>query len=395
MVKLKKIEISKSETIVESKVEEISSEQSSSSLCTVTSVLHEQLPAETKNEETFNIVDLSYASDNDSTKGEEVDNKSECSLRQTLMEDGDFFTNFHAVLDLEDVSISEENDSVKISVIDQLQTTRDGTLSPLTDEKLDMSIKTDSLASEEQVIDDTSKSEVAEEESLVFELEESELSGFVLPEDISETDEKEQKSLDEGDTLQTFLELKKASIDVRTKDTDWQEILASLEEENQLILNNTLNFLNELITKVVVSIEYVSPEKLLIQNLDKLKLLKELSYLIPTYTMETKCCEFLNRQIVTFFRRRSSFRSISADKPKTVKQEKQKFIEATENLDKLLAAETKLLNSTTVKYQNFHQQYEQQKMQLNNLVDAFENSVREHLCRENRPKLNTVNYSLY
>ncbi|TMW49854.1 hypothetical protein DOY81_005070 [Sarcophaga bullata] len=379
-VQKKTVEVQIEEHIPEPATSPSTSSSTSSDSLSLTNVVGQE-----EEDEAVDIFDLLCGSDAESGEEEQATAPElEYLQRKTLEEKPDFFVTFTGVPSMDDIS---EDISVMASPTEDKKRTKSQSkkdvgrfVNPITGEVLDDDDKSDSETS--------AMEEVEEEEEGVSEepMDVSELSDLSLPASISDVEEPEEKDVE--DTLVTFLELEKEPVEAETTEIDFEAMW--LEEENRRVLNNTLEFITDLINKVVEIVEYVSPEKLLEQNLDKHKLLKEISEVLPTLNVERRCCEFLNRQISTYFKHRISHRNTTNISAKTIALDKLKFERARERLDNVLAEEKKLLNSSTELRDGLRQQYNDLKKHVDNLVDNFENLVRKNLSRDNRPKLNML-----
>lgn len=201
------------------------------------------------------------------------------------------------------------------------------------------------------------------------------------------------KVVDEEDAFTQFLEFE-AHGPIETLEEIDVEALARAENA-RLLLAQTYEFVQYLINRAVEKSEYLDPQIILRQNLDKRKIMQELHEKLQLLEVERKCKQFLNRKCVEYFRRKRTFRPILDDNPKTLHIEYHKYQAAVSNLDHWLIKEeeAKLISHNNLKVTRENLAVEQK--QTHEKIAQLEETIKKTLKRENFDKLQlAVNESL-
>ncbi|XP_046810045.1 DNA repair protein rad50 [Lucilia cuprina] len=356
---------------------------SSTSSSSTTESTEYSISQDEDSENTLNILDTLYDTVDSSTDEEAIEEEQE-----TLAHDKIFFENFGELPDITNIS---EDISVCTIVEEKEVIPKDTTkdmghfVNPLTGSEFHMHVGSFSLSQ------DNSKASSVASEDTVSESQQSELSENLLPDDIlfAETQPTSYDKEEDETTnvlFETFLQLETTKVEQIVDDIDWEAI--AKQQEDKLILENTLEFINDIIQRVVEIAERISPEVILRQNLDKRKLLSEISQVHQQYVIELKVSDWLNQKVVEYFKRKKIFRPIIPENIKTLPQEKEKYINAVRRLDELLAKAAD--DSTTCKVKRIRTELENAKQKVNTEVLMFESLVKMNLVRETSPQWNTL-----
>ncbi|KNC25111.1 hypothetical protein FF38_07797 [Lucilia cuprina] len=361
----------------------LDSPSSSSTSSSTTESTEYSISQDEDSENALNILDTLYDTVDSSTDEEAIEEEQE-----TLAHDKIFFENFGELPDITNIS---EDISVCTIVEEKEVIPKDITkdmghfVNPLTGSEFHMHVGSSSL------LEDNSKAYSVASEDTVSESQQSELSENLLPDDIlfeetqHHTYDKEKDETTNA-LFETFLQLETTKVEQIVDDIDWEAI--AKQQEDKLILENTLEFINDIIQRVVEIAERISPEVILRQNLDKRKLLSEISQVHQQYVIELKVSDWLNQKVVEYFKRKKIFRPIIPENIKTLPQEKEKYINAVKRLDELLAKAAD--DSTTCKVKRIRTELENAKQKVNTEVLMFESLVKMNLVRETSPQWNTL-----
>lgn len=197
-----------------------------------------------------------------------------------------------------------------------------------------------------------------------------------------------QQMADEEDTFNQFLELETQGPTELVDEIDVEAL--ARQETARLLLEQTYEFVQNLIDQAVYRAEYVDPQVILRQNLDKHKLMRELQDKLAILEVERRGKQFLNRKCVEYFRRKRSFRPITEDNPKTINQEYRKYLAAVQSLDKWLIREQEaksLSKRNTDILAGELQELKDRSLQESSNLDEL---IRRTLNRENFDRLHQI-----
>ncbi|XP_037826390.1 coiled-coil domain-containing protein 96-like [Lucilia sericata] len=362
-----------------------SSSSSSSSTLSTTESTDYSISQDEESEKALNILDTLYDTMDGSTDEEAIEEEQE-----SLAHDMTFFENFGELPDItnisEDISVCTIVEEKEVKPKD---TTKDmgHFVNPLTGSEFHMHKRSSSL------IETSSRESSVASEDTVSESQQSELSENLLPDDLlfAKTQHTTYDNAEDETTnvlFETFLQLETTKVEKIVDDIDWEAIVK--QQEDKLILDSTLEFINDIIQRVVEIAESISPEVILRQNLDKRKLLLEISKVHQQYEVDLKVSDWLNQKVVEFFKRKKIFRPIIQENIKTLPQEKEKYITAVKRLDELLAKERSTDDSTTYTFKRIRKELEDAKQKVNSEVLMFESLVKKNLVRETSPQWNAL-----
>ncbi|XP_073846656.1 uncharacterized protein [Musca autumnalis] len=332
----------------------------------------------------------------DSESLEEEEEEPEYLKRPTLEETTEFLKDFCSIPELdkisEDFSIPPIIEETKDDHSIEQQADMGYFADPLTGDRLRS--KNSLSITKEQSSDKLENEEERQESFETFlELEEAdgesevdgvdELSlGLTLDEDKDLT-----KIIHDENTLESFFKMETQQ-EASDHEINWELILQQAAYRH--LCDNVAKLIDELIDKVIEDAEHTTCESMLRKNLDKHKLMVEIFNKIHERNVEQRVCEFLNRKVVEYFKRKKVFRSIMPDSKRYVELEMRKHRQVVQHLDNLLAMEAnaKLMASKTkLKMEDKLREESERSQQA--IVD-FEDVVKRNLFHENRPKCNVL-----
>ncbi|XP_065368900.1 uncharacterized protein LOC135961332 [Calliphora vicina] len=371
--------------------QELSLDSPSSSTTTASSEL--SIYPDEEEEIAINILDTLYDTTGESSDEEGTGEEQEHLQTKSLVEEVNFFTHLGEIPDI--VNISEDI-SVCTIIPEKEAASKDATkdtgyfVDPLTGSELQARLGSSSLIGYNE--DESKETLVASDEHSVSESQQSELSDILLPEDIlfeeTGTTTYDKQDNEATDLFETFLELDLSKVDDAVDDIDWEAL--AKQQEAERLHQHTLEFINDIIHRVVEIAEFISPEQLQRQKLDKRKLFLEISHVYHQYEVELKVSELLNRKVVEFFKRKKLYRPIMQDNVKTLPLEKLKYKKAMQHLDELLAKENAMNDSCSGLAKRLHNELEVTEQKVHNDVLMFEDLVKKNLFRESCPQSNAL-----
>ncbi|KNC25112.1 hypothetical protein FF38_07796 [Lucilia cuprina] len=321
---------------------------------------------------------------------EELDHIKENKFEKEL------FEKFENVPEIDDLSLAPTDDLViKYPItleIDPTNAKDTGKfVNPLTGTKSSSSASLSTITREDEEHHSTEESELEETETeeKISQKNKSDISIVDLIESADEFDDvpKQAKTYDDEDLLEKFLE-KDQEIEIKDLD-EYHEAKVALmrKEQERLILQHTSDFLNKLIDHCVAKAEYIDANVILQKNLDKRKLLEEIKSKYELLEVERRAMRFLNRKCVEHFKRKCSFRLITADDPKTFSNDSKNYYNALDNLDKLLITEEKTKGLCSAHVMETREQFKEMKQRSKMEVDRLEELIKTTFQRENSEKL--------
>lgn len=346
-------------------------------------------------EETLiNIFDTLYDTSNESIEEEEVTKEQESVQKVSSESKTNFFENFTQLPNLADIS---EDISIATVIMEKVNSLEDKSkdlghfVDPLTG--LDLQNRLDTSSTD---LNDNTR-DIEEEEQSVSEKTECELSDIVIPDDgyfqevqrISYDMAEEQTK----DLLETFLELDRTTAAAPVEEVDWESM--QKQQEAKFLQQQTLDFLEDLIHKVVERAEFLSPETILRRNLDKSKLMQELSNVLHQYNVEVNVSSLLNRKVVEYFKRKKVYRPIVQETVKNLLLEKGNYMKSLNHLDESLAKENNFRDSSSMAVTNLREELKAKEQRIADEVQIFENMVRKYLYGEDEIPSNNVSKNLY
>ncbi|KAM7344389.1 cilia- and flagella-associated protein 184-like [Cochliomyia hominivorax] len=352
----------------------------STSSSTITESTDFSINQEEDQEFTRDIFDIIYDTSEETFDIEEEDQELEDEQQKYKIDDSNFFENFSQLPDIVDVSEDLSKVDIEETIIAAQDTSKDTGyfVDPLTG--LEIRPYASSAAT---ILKDISRDTTGKEPSIA-ESQPSEKSDILIPaeesfEELIPTayDLGEQQTID---LFETFMELELTKAEKPVEEVDWEAIIR--EEEAKELQQQTIEFINDLIHKVVVKAEYISPETILRQSLDKQKLMEEISYILLQKRVEVKVSEFLNRKVVEFFKRKQIYRPIMPENFKELQQENDKYIKTLKRLDELLGKEQKVGESRTSEVNNLRNELAETQQRVQNEVEKFDHMVRKNLVRD-------------
>ncbi|XP_067633961.1 cilia- and flagella-associated protein 184-like [Eurosta solidaginis] len=155
----------------------------------------------------------------------------------------------------------------------------------------------------------------------------------------SEHEEMEQpKQLDDTQVVETFMEMEKEHVIEGVIEFDW--VAYQRELEIQKITTDAREFLTDLIEKAVDKSEYIHPNDLLREKLDKETLIDEISSKLQELEAQQRKRLFLNRRVCDYFYRKGQYRVFAEDlSSESLKFAVDRYKEVTMRLDQMLARE--------------------------------------------------------
>uniref|UniRef100_A0A1B0C4Y4 CCDC113/CCDC96 coiled-coil domain-containing protein n=1 Tax=Glossina palpalis gambiensis TaxID=67801 RepID=A0A1B0C4Y4_9MUSC len=308
-------------------------------------------------------------------------------LQEELVMEPDFFEMLGIIPNLDDISEDETAELSTVYATKELEEGEEGTRDTGT-----FVDPTTGAAIVNENIDQPEKEEQLEYQQAAPEVVEEEESAEIISDlDLVFMDEEEDvdllKHADEEEALEIFLEMeveKEAPHDIPI---DWEALLLEEQKREQQI---AIQFIDELINKVVNLAEFVTPENFLRQNLNKRKIMAEIKEKIFDLNIEEKVKSFLNRKVVEYYKRKKSFRPLLADNPKTLMAEKEKFSQALNRLDFLLDKESKTLNKKNCTVKELESEITESRAKATQEIDDFEHLVKKTVGRDSRPRLNSL-----
>ncbi|TMW43409.1 hypothetical protein DOY81_011511 [Sarcophaga bullata] len=164
------------------------------------------------------------------------------------------------------------------------------------------------------------------------------------------------------------------------------------EQQKQLNFEQTIDFLNILIDQVVDKAEYIDENVILRKNLDKRKIITELSHIMDELSKEKSLMVFLNRQCYYHYRRKSGHKHSSDDYSR---ERKEKLYENLIIFSQMLQKETETRVKCKERIRKCKEQYEIAKQQTNEEIKKFEKLITStfHLDKHHNLK-DTINSEL-
>lgn len=367
------------------------SESSSSTFSTTTTESSDYINSSENGEEemTINIFDTLYDTSNESIVEEEHIKEAESLQKMSLITETNFFENFTELPQLADIS---EDISIATIIIEKESLLQDKIkdlghfVDPLTGLELQ-----NRLDSSLNAINDNARETMQEVQSVSETQETSDQSDIFIPEDgdFRETQRISHAIADEQteDLFETFLELDKFTIDDTIEEFDWESIMKQQEAK---VLPQTLDFLDDLIHKVVKIVEFVSPKTILRRNLDKRKLMQEISNVLQQYHVELNVSQLINRKVVEYFKRKKVYRPITQGNFKNLLQEKENYMKALKHLDESLCKEKYIRDSSTHEKKNLVEKVKENEQKIEEEVQIFENIIRKYLYGLTNTQTNSV-----
>ncbi|XP_037826391.1 uncharacterized protein MAL8P1.12-like [Lucilia sericata] len=374
-------------------ISEIDSKGSSSESEEFPEILEEEVPQEFITlEGTEKLLQFETLFVEDISSDEELDHLKENKFEQEL------FEIFENVPEIDEVSLAPTEDLViKYPItleIDQTISKDTGKfVNPLTGTKSSSSASLSTLTKEDEDHNSIEESELeeTEKEERISQDYKSDITIVDLVETADEFDDVPAgaKTYDDEDLLKNFFE-KGQEIEVKDLD-EYHEAKVALmrKEQERLILQHTSDFLNKLIDHCVAKAEYMDSNIILRKNLDKSKLLDEIKAKYELLEVERRVMRFLNRKCVEHFKRKCSFRLITADDPKTYSNDSKNYYNALDNLDKLLITEDRTKSLCSAQVLETREQFKEKKQQTQTEVDQLEELIKTTFQRENFDKLKT------
>lgn len=374
---------------VSSSSSQISTDTSSSSL----------LPSENENYESqkYDIFENLFDSDSDSGR----DEISEHPQRDTLQMAVDFFTEFASMPDIDAVSEDIEHEPeitippTEFSKIKSQDKDLGYFVHPLTGDRLFSTVNVatpeiqDSDASEPKAFDSNETLESINEDIGSLELSDVDIT-LDLVEYTEEKDQDLNRNIEEDKTLEQFLETGAIKL-ISTEDNEdlkWEAL--AREEEAKCLQRNVMDLVDEIIREVIQTSEYISPDALRRQHLDKRKLMREILNKVQESEVEKRIRQFLNQKCVDFYRRKKKFRPIMPDNKKSLQFKMQNYSQAIKRLDKMLSKELQTKERAMQMKQELETQLNNAKNKCQEAIADFEDLVRTNLMRDDRPKCNMV-----
>lgn len=311
-------------------------------------------------------------------------------LQEELVVEPDFFELLGIIPNLDDISedlvpvmstvySSKEVGVAEDETLDRGQFVDPTTGEPIVDEIIEQ-------PEEEQLESEPEAPEVVEEE---------ESTEMISDLDLVFMDEEEDvdllKPADDEEALEIFLEMEVEKEAPHEVAIDWEALFLEEQKREQQI---AIQFVDELINRVVNLAEFVTPENFLRQNLNKRKIMAEIKEKIIDMNVEERVKSFLNRKVVEYYKRKKSFRPLMPDNPKTLMAEKEKFSQTLNRLDFLLDKESKTLNKKNTTVSELESGIKESRAKATQEIEDFEYLVKKTIGRDSRPRLNSVNNNI-
>lgn len=294
----------------------------------------------------------------------------------------EYFEIFENVPQLDDISTDLTDDLIvnkSVNVEDEASSSDMGKfVNPLTGvTSISSSLSQNSKENKDQYSNEESVTDSDERERQQSQVYKSvSLNEDFMEKDIEETkDSLEDIVKQEVDTFQQFLEIQKEE-DPTALESD-QKINLIIQEQEHLLQENTLEFLNNLIDRCVAKPEYIDDNIILIKNLNKTKLLKDLKAKLELWEREKRAVQFLNRKCIEYFKRKSVFRLITPDDPKTLKTDHKRYCNVLKDLDKLLIRKENMKNHYDSQVLSLKDQFKNKKRQAHEEIDNLEQLIKQ------------------
>uniref|UniRef100_A0A1B0AB77 DUF4201 domain-containing protein n=1 Tax=Glossina pallidipes TaxID=7398 RepID=A0A1B0AB77_GLOPL len=308
-------------------------------------------------------------------------------LQKELVMEPDFFEMLGIIPNLDDIS---EDGTPELSTVYSSKE-----LEELEDETLDRGRFVDPTTGETIVkenIDQPEEEEQPEPQKAAPEVvEEEESTEMISDLDLVFMDEEEDvdllKHADDEEALETFLEMETGKEAPHEVAIDWDSLLLEEQKREQQI---TIQFIDELMNRVVNLAEFVTPENFLRQNLNTRKIMVEIKEKIIDMSSEEKVKSFLNRKVVEYYKRKKSFRPLMPDNPKTLMAEKEKYSQSLNRLDFLLDKESKTWNKKNNTVRGLESEIKESRAKATQEIEDFEYLVKKTFGRDSLPRLNSL-----
>uniref|UniRef100_A0A1A9X4T8 DUF4201 domain-containing protein n=1 Tax=Glossina brevipalpis TaxID=37001 RepID=A0A1A9X4T8_9MUSC len=337
-----------------------------------------------KEEEQEGQVGLRDLHDSDEEEPSDAEDEEEAAylLQRELEEQEDFFEKLGTLPHLEDIS---EDESI-VPLIEEAEEEAEEEID--TKGKFVDPITGEPIVSEERALPEQQETESQPAPEVV---EENASEEMISDPDLFFIDEEEDvgllKTIDDEEALETFLEMEVDKAAPPEVTIDWEAILLEEQKREHQI---AVQFVEELINKVVNLAEFVTPENFLRQNLNKLKVITEIKEKICDLSIEERSKTFLNRKVSEFYKRKKALRPLMPDNPKTVTAEKEKYTQVLNRLDFLLDKEAKSLDKKNQTVEELEDKIKESRSQATEEINSFEDIVRKAVGRDSRPRLNSI-----
>uniref|UniRef100_A0A1A9ZXH1 DUF4201 domain-containing protein n=1 Tax=Glossina pallidipes TaxID=7398 RepID=A0A1A9ZXH1_GLOPL len=326
--------------------------------------------------------------DSDEEPSDNDDTEIPGYLRQEeLVMEPDFFEMLGIIPNLDDIS---EDGAPELSTVYSSKELEEGE-----DETLDRGRFVDPITGAPTVHENIGQPEEEEQpepqQAAPEVVEEEESTEMISDLDLVFMDEEEDvdllKHADDEEALEIFLEMEVGKEAPHEVAIDWEALLLEEQKREQQI---TIQFIDELINRVVNLAEFVTPENFLRQNLNKRKIMAEIKEKITDMSTEERVKSFLNRKVVEYYKRKKSFRPLMPDNPKTLMAEKEKYSQSLNRLDFLLDKESKTLNKKNNTVRELESEIKESRAKATQEIEDFEYLVKKTVGRDSRPRLNSI-----
>ncbi|XP_013109424.2 uncharacterized protein LOC106088446 [Stomoxys calcitrans] len=162
------------------------------------------------------------------------------------------------------------------------------------------------------------------------------------------------------------------------------------EEEAKHLRQPIIELLDHLIHQAVEFTENISPRTFLRKRLVKRQLMLELFQKTKELEIKQNEQSFLNLKVVEYFRHKQVIRPILPDSKKNAQRDAQKYSEAIQRLEHMLAKENNVRALTQKRKQVLEDELRETAAKGQSAVCEFEDLIKMHLMSDSRPKFNAL-----
>lgn len=306
-------------------------------------------------------------------------------IRSTMQRVDEFFDRIGDMPSINDIALSSEED-LKLQTVSMATVVKSVTSGPDVGRFVDPITGQPISSTSSSSVMDIPPTENIEEHEKEEETSDLDISDESLLEQV-EVEEEEIEKFPEDD-LAMWIDLQPKKIFQIEEDIDFEELRR--KEEYEQISEITTLFLEELIFRIVENCEYIDPNVLLRQNLNKNKLMNKLSDLLNQLHSEQKSHQFLNKKVIEYFHRKKMARPLEVEGPDTIMQSLEYYKAAINKLDQIIDHENGLKTLAEKKKANVLSDVETSEVQFRQKKKQLEDLIKKNLCKENFSHLTAV-----